>query len=259
MGSNKASAILLGIAIMLVAACGPDDPAATPGRCGTFSPTEFEVTQLNNNPRPSAHLKVDFNFRPSMCGIQTCTCGKIAYLQLIRITDAEAGGEVLQFNDDQEERMLRDPNNPWVHGWSLDRAEGKDWPYYAMNNDGTFDQIVKLSPTDHWRAWTGFITPGSNTRTATMIDQITYEPRDAYRLDVVQAPVCIDSQSSCANRILGYNPSYYVVSPDPTHGQAIGPLQRNATFPYLDQVMRAAVNNWNEQHEDNQINVNPTP
>jgi hypothetical protein len=261
--SSPRASVAIGAAALLITLAGcvhESDATAFPGECGTF---DFDkvVEQPNGNPRPDLRFKVGFNFRPQMCSIQTCSCGTIAYLQMLRITDQsdENAGEALQVNDEQTDRMLRDPNNPWSNGWSLDRATGRDWPLYGENNDGSFDLIVNPGGVTRWDNLAAHVTLGSNTLEATMIDAITYAPRDTYRVDVVQAPVCIDQQSACANRVLGYNAFAYAVSPDPVSGQKIGEPQQHMPFPHLDLVLHNAVDNWNAQHDEHQIHVNTTP
>jgi hypothetical protein len=231
-----------------------------PGRCGTFH-LDAQAHQPGGFPRPKMFFTQTFNFKPEMCAVQSCSCSRITFVQLIRFVELSDSGtfDVFQVHDEQEERMLRDPTNIAAHGWSLDREEGRQSPFYGWNDDGSWD-AYQYSPTLDITFNQGRIHPGTNGDATKMWDAIGHDHTGPFRVDVVQAPMCIEPQSSCSGRVLGYYGFTFGVYPDPIHTQTIGNLIKDVTFSDLPGVLTYAVRNWNEQDDKQQLTiVDPHP
>lgn len=247
---NRKSAVTLGALLpVLIVACDRGDwaaPTQSYRQCGTFS-LQSTVSDFPVRPVPSLKFNVQFDFNPQMCGLQ-CVCEDIAFIQILRLTDQSkpAKWENFQIHPEQEWRMMRDEDNPLIHGWSLDRADDRTYPFYARNDDGTWDTISNLR--DPWTGWIGYTSLGSNSSSAILLDSITYEPKNTFRVDAVQVPICVgeNARSSCPNRVLGYHGFAYNVTPDPVRGQQLS-TPTEVHFPALRSVVCEAVRNWNTQ------------
>jgi len=166
---------LLSAAIVVLSNCG--NPTAP---CGDFTFTGSPHSSQGIN------VQVDFDFNPSDCG-SSCNCNTICYIQIVRIIDLNTGA-FLSPNTDQQNRIVTGRSDAWLNGWAIDRLSGRNWGYYGRNNDGTFASTI---------------TTGSNSATATLIDVPSGWPNNSW-FDAVTVPVCIQSGSSCVNRLLGY-------------------------------------------------------
>lgn len=188
--------MILAFAVLL-GGCG-----TTTVPCGTFA--------FAGTPHASRGINVtlDFNFNPAACSA-ACSCQRICYVQIVRIIDRDTGN-FLAPNSDQQNRIVTGQSSAAFNGWAVDRLSGRNWGYYGRNNDGTF---------------AGTLTPGSDTTTATLRDTPSGWPDNSW-FDAVSVPVCIDNNSGCANRLLGYYYWLFVVNPggdvgDPFHEIAV--------------------------------------
>ena len=175
---------LVGIALVFTVGCGT--PTAP---CGGFA-----FTGAPNSSR-GVDVTVNFNFNPSTCSV-TCTCNTVAYIQIIRIIDRDTGN-FLAPNTDQMNRIVTGRPQATLNGWAVDRLSNRVWGYYGRNDDGSF---------------AGTLTTGSNATTAILRDSPSGWPDNSW-FDAVSVPVCIDSNATCVNRLLGYYYWLFVVSP----------------------------------------------
>jgi len=195
---------------VLAVACGtPTLP------CGTFT---YSGT-------PSGHylnVSVNFNFNPATCGA-TCTCNKIVYIQIVRVVDRTTGN-FLAPGPEQQARIVTGLS-PTQDGWSVDRIDGRVWGYYGRNNDGTF---------------ASYLTPGSNTSPAILGDGPGGFPANTW-MDFVSVPVCIDTNASCNNRLLGYYYWFFILD---NNGNATDPFDEIGVT-WMQQSFTSAVAEWN--------------
>lgn len=150
--------------------------------CGGFTFHDLGITDTSDVNGWSMNL--DFNFTPKDCG-SSCTCATVCYMQMVHNVDIE-DGSYLYPSSEKEDRATTD-------GWYIDRVEGKIWGYYGRNDDGSF---------------ASYVTPGSETSTATMGDAPSRsegEPWINFWWIGISVPVCIeDTGSSCNDHLLGY-------------------------------------------------------
>lgn len=156
--------------------------------CGTFAFTGTPHSSRGIN------MTLDFNFNPAACSA-TCDCQTICYVQIVRIIDRDTGN-FLAPNSDQQSRIVTGQATTALNGWAVDRLSGRNWGYYGRNNDGSFASTL---------------TPGSGTTTATLRDTPSGWPDNSW-FDAVSVPVCIDNNSGCVNRLLGYYYWLFVVN-----------------------------------------------
>jgi len=169
-----------------------------PVACGTFA---WSVESIPPNPTfPSGHypgpgrISLAFSFNPQLCSASPCTCRKIGFVQAFKYVIPPY--TVVQPNQEQTDRMVQNPNN-FYKGWAIDRGEGSIYPYYGMFNDGTFVDPAFPDPAPK-------CTPGSNTTPAVLRDSPYNKDHDSYTVMAISAPVCIDEQSLCNAKVLGY-------------------------------------------------------
>jgi len=206
------SAIAVIAAMVFLDGCG--DPAAP---CGTFT---FTGSPHENR---GVNVQVDFNFNPANCGA-TCTCNTICYIQIIRVIDRNTGA-FLAPNTDQQNRMVTGRSGAWLNGWAIDRLSSRNWGYYGRNNDGAFS---------------GTITTGSNTSTATLRDVPSGWPNNSW-FDAVSVPVCINTGSTCVNRLLGYYYWLFIVDNTGTTGDPFDEIGRT----WMRDSFTESVTEWN--------------
>ena len=181
-------------AICLVWSCG--DPTVP---CGTFTFIGAPHTSRGIT------MSLDFDFNPATCS-ETCTCGTICYVQIVRIIDMDTGG-FLSPNSDQTNRIVTGRAEATSNGWAVDRLSNRVWGYYGRNNNGTFASTL---------------TTGSNTTTATLLDTPSGWPDNSW-FDAVSVPVCIDTGATCSSQLLGYY--YWLFTVDST-GTASNPFDK---------------------------------
>ena len=203
---------VLAVLTALMPACGN---ATQP--CGTFSFTGSPTTNRG------VDVVVNFNFNPATCGA-SCTCNKVAYIQIVRIID-QTTGNFLAPNSDQQNRIVTGQADATQYGWAVDRLSARNWGYYGRNNDGTF---------------AGTLTTGSNSSTATLRDTPSGWPDNAW-FDAVSVPVCIDSGAGCNNSLDGYYYWLFVVG---TGGTTQAPFNE-VGVDWMQDALDKAVVEWN--------------
>jgi len=206
---------LLGATVLLAIGCGP---ATVPCGSFTFTGTPHSDHGITNT--------VSFSFDPAACGARACNCNTICYIQIVRIYDMQ-DGTYLQPHSEQTNRMVTGNPTPAFNGWAVDRLAGRTWGYYGRNNDGTFASTL---------------TTGGNTSPAILRDRPSGWPEGSW-FDAVSVPVCIDSDSGCVNRLLGYEYWLFVVGNDGTVGTPFSEIGRD----WHADVFDLAVNLWNTQ------------
>lgn len=199
--------------LMLVIGCGP---ASTP--CGNFT-----FTGTANSPNRGVNIQVDFAFNPALCS-SSCSCTTICYIQCIRILDLQTGNYMAP-NTDQQNRMVTGNATAAYNGWAIDRLSNRNWGYYGRNNNGTFS---------------GTITTGSNTATATLIDAPSGW-QDNNWFDAITIPVCIANNSPCVNNLLGYYYWLFVVGSGPAVSDPFNEIGRD----WHRDVVDLCVTEWN--------------
>jgi hypothetical protein len=203
---------LLVAGVLLVPGCGnPTQP------CGVFTFSGSPTTA------PGEYITDQFAFNPSLCGA-SCTSNQIVYIQIVRVIDMTTG-EFLAPGPQQQARIVT--GNPTVayNGWSVDRLEDHNWGYYGRNNDGTFDSAL---------------TPGSSSSPATLIDTPGGWPPETW-FDAVDVPVCIDSDSSCVNNLLGY---YYWLYTEDSSG-VTGTPYSEIGVDWMQTAVDLSIAKWN--------------
>jgi hypothetical protein len=205
--------ICLCLTALALTQCGP---ASSP--CGTF--TFGGAPNANRGITDS----VTFAFNPSQCGARACTTNSIAYVQIIRVIDINTGN-FLSPNSDQTNRIVTGNATAAFNGWAVDRILSRVWGYYGRNNDGSFASTL---------------TPGSNSVSAVLRDVPSGWP-DGSWFDAVSVPVCIDPNSTCVNKLLGY---YYWLFTVGTDGAVGGPLDEIGRDWHRD-AFDLAVVEWN--------------
>lgn len=158
--------------------------------CGTFT---FTGTPDSPNTSGGIGLSDSFAFSPSTCG-SNCVANTIAYIQIVRIIDRDTG-EFLAPSSQQQARIVTGQSSATLNGWAVDRLDDRIWGYYGRYNDGTFASTL---------------SPGSSTTPAILYDGPGGWP-DSSWFDAVDVPVCIDPQSACTDKFLGYEYWLYIV------------------------------------------------
>lgn len=195
---------------LLAVACGtPTLP------CGTFTYTGTPDGHYLN-------VTVNFNFNPATCGA-TCNCNTICYVQIVRVLDVNTGN-YLAPGPEQQARIVTG-KSPTENGWSVDRLEGRVWGYYGRYNDGSF---------------AGTLTTGSNTSPAILRDGPGGFPASTW-MDFVSVPVCIDTNASCNNRLLGYYYWFFILD---SAGNATNPFDEIGVT-WMQTSFTSAVAEWN--------------
>jgi hypothetical protein len=216
--------ILLLLIGMMLNACKPTR------RCGVFTFTGSVNDGSSSNSLP---MNLSFDFDPAACG-SSCNCNPVGYIQMVRNYDFEDGTYIYP-SSEKEDRATG-------YGWYIDRVEGRKWGYYGMNDDGTF---------------ASYLTPGSATTNAILGDEPSRpesEPWLGFWWQAVSAPVCIQSSSSCNNRLLGYYFWSWMVE---ANGHVPAPFHGNA-WKSLDAELLNAVSEWNAQAPGLGKNVFPS-
>lgn len=203
------------VALLISAGCGkPTVP------CGGFT--------FSGTPKGQFQMKVavDFSSNPSACGA-SCSCNKIAWVQIVRIIDI-ASGDFLAPNSDQANRTVTGQADATLNGWAVDRVSNRKWGYFGRFDDGTFDSDVIV---------------GSNSTPAILTDEPGWMGPDNTWFDFVTVPVCIDSEASCNNRLLGL---YYWLFTVQAGGGTGGPFNEIGVDWNVNSF-NAAVAMWNSQ------------
>jgi hypothetical protein len=203
------------LVIALLSGCGP---ASVP--CGTFN---FTGAPISNG---GINCQVSFAFDPAQCSAPACNCNTICYIQIVRIIDQDTGNFLQPFSE-QANRMVTGNANQTFNGWAVDRLFGRKWGYYGRNDDGTF---------------AGTLTPGSNTTAAVLRDTPQGWAARSW-FDAVSVPVCIDANSGCNNRLLGFWYWMFIVKDDGSGGDPFSEIGREWHRDAFDLCVQL----WNNQ------------
>lgn len=209
--------VLLLIPLLLMASC--NQLCTYVPRCGdfTFTGTKVDTTSTNG-----IDMNLSFDFNPETCGSK-CTCNPVAYIQIVRTVDMETYIYIYP-SSEKEDRAT-------TSGWYIDRIEGMEWGYYGRNDDGSF---------------ASHLDPGSEIDPAILFDSPRRGEEEPW-IDIwwqaVSVPVCIQSESSCENRLLGYYFWSWLVD---NAGGVSEPIHAIAWTP-LENEVDAAVSEWNIQ------------
>ena len=209
--------IPLFILVLLMASC--NDLCTRIPKCGNFS---FNGTKFDTSSSNGLDMSLGFDFNPGDCGSR-CTCNLVCYIQIVRTVDMETFTYVYPSAEKQDRAT--------ANGWYIDRLEGKKWGYYGRNDDGSF---------------AGNLIPGSDVNVATLLDG-PRRPEDEPWLNIwwqaVSTPVCIQQNSGCENKLLGYYFWSWFASDT---GVVNGPIDAIAWQP-LEGEVDLAVTRWNAQ------------
>lgn len=219
--------------------CKINIPKPTP--CGEFDFPNPEPVLLENHrvfPGPG-RVQIGFTFHPEACGAPGCNCQKVVFVQAIRFTIPPRIYK--QPHDEQTDRMTRNAT-PIFDGWAIDTSAGAIYPYYGMENDGSF-RFVPFNPS------LDKLTPGSTGSRAVLRDSPFSTEWDSYSFEAITAPVCIDPQSTCNNRTLGYYTWSWSI-PDNNKADFSRFFFNPAATDLYVQAFDLAVQAWND-HLDN--------
>jgi hypothetical protein len=147
-----------------------------------------------------------------------------------------------QPNGEQTDRMTKS-DTPIFDGWAIDTREHAIQPYYSMSDDGSIPQIDPNQPS------LDSLTKGATGITAVLRDSPFSTEWDSYTIEAISVPVCIDSQSTCNNRMLGYYTWGWTV-PDKNKSDSIRFFHNPAATDLYVQAFELAVQSWNN-HLDN--------
>lgn len=200
------------ILLLVLAACGNQTVP-----CGTFT---FSGAPNGNR---GVNISTTFNFNPANCSA-TCTSNMNIYIQIVRIIDRDTGN-FLAPTSDQQNRIVTGQSQATMNGWAVDRIDNRVWGYYGRNNDGTF---------------ASYLTPGSNNTPAILGDGPFGWPDNSW-FGAVDVPVCIDSNATCVNQMLGYYYWLFIVNPGGSTGTPINEIGVDWNRDAVD----LAVARWN--------------
>lgn len=214
--NRRAGIVVLALFLVspIVAACGaPTQP------CGAFA---FTGTPHSNQ---GINMSLDFTFNPATCSATgSPNATNVAFVQIIRIID-QTDGSFLQPSSEQSNRTISGNTNATQNGWAIDRLDGRVWGYYGRNNDGTFASTV---------------TTGSSTSTATERDRPSGWPNQSW-FDAVTVPVCLQGNTACQDRLVGYFYWLFIVDTSGTVGDPFSEIGVDWNQDAVD----AAVVEWN--------------
>lgn len=219
------AAVLL--TLPLAAACGaPTQP------CGTFA---FTGTPHSDR---GIDMSLDFTFNPGTCSATgSPTAQTVAFVQIVRIID-RSNGNFLAPNSDQQNRIVTGQSNTPLNGWAIDRLSGRNWGYYGRNNDGTFASTV---------------TTGSSTSIATLRDRPSGWPNNSW-FDAVTVPVCLQGNTACQDRLVGYFYWLFIVDSTGSVGNPINQIGVDWNQGAVDE----SVTEWNNDASALGKNAFPT-
>jgi hypothetical protein len=173
---------------------------------------------------------VTFAFDPRLCSAPPCSCSKVAYVQMIRVTDGGTGQHVQPWPE-QARRMVK---WKWTHeynGWAIDRLPKHVWGYFARDDNGDFSPGV---------------IPGSNANPNQPTPAILRDTPTGYPLntkfEAVSVPVCIDENAICQNWLLGFQYWEFVIQQD---GSATKVIDLSLGRDWHRTVFDLAVDEWN--------------
>lgn len=211
----------------IVGACG----AATQP-CGTFA---FTGSPHSNR---GITMSLDFTFNPTGCAATgSPNAQTVAYVQIVRIID-QTTGAFLSPNSEQTNRIVTGQSNTVFNGWAVDRLAGRTWGYYGRNNDSTFAATL---------------TTGSSTSTATLRD-VPSGWRNQSWFDAVSVPVCLQGNTACQDRLLGYYYWLFIVDNSGTVGNPVNLVGVDWNRDAFDR----AVTEWNNDASGLSKNSFPT-
>lgn len=213
-----------------------------PGICGSFSYSTPRNPYLPMNrvyPGPG-RVTVSFSFKPAACHAPAGSCNKVVFVQAIRFRTPPLVSQ--QPHDTQRDRMTHGSTIPFYDGWAIDTLEGAVWPYYGMENDGSF-KFDAVNP-DFYNT-----TVGSSFSTAVLRDSPVSTEWDSYTIEAISVPVCLDSSSPFHDKILGYYTWSWGV-PDNDKADYVNHLHGEATLELWATAFDLAVQEWNNHLDD---------
>jgi hypothetical protein len=212
-----------------------------PTACGEFDfPSPERVFLVGGRVYPGpGRVSIGFTFHPEACGAAPCRCQRVVFVQAIRFTLPPR--VIKQPHAEQTNRMTRN-ETPIFDGWAIDTSEHAIYPYYGMENDGSF-LFDPINPSLFK------LTEGSTGSRAVLRDSPFSTEWEPYSIEAISVPVCIDSQSTCNNRILGYYTWGWTV-PDNNKPDSIRFFHNPAATDLYVQAFDLAVQAWND-HVDN--------
>jgi len=187
--------------------------------CGVFT---FTGTKVDTSSSNGLDMNLSFDFNPADCG-SGCSCDPVAYIQIVRTVDLETSTYIYP-SAEKEDRAN-------ANGWYIDRLEGKIWGFYGRNDDGSFASTLDT---------------GTENDPAILFDapnRPEAEPWINIWWQAVSVPVCIQHDSACENKLLGYYFWSWTVS---TSGVTSDPIHAIA-WEDQDGEVDSAVTEWNTQ------------
>jgi hypothetical protein len=160
-------------------------------QCGVFRQNVVPYVSDFGEAVPGVVAQIEFDFDPAKCEAN-CQCDQIVFIQLIRILDV-ATQKFIALYPEQEQRMVKSGG---AQGWWIDRPPGATSPFFKQLNNGTF---------------TPELVPGSNAKTASLIDRPVLQQHPLTLFQFVDVPVCISGDTGCINRILGFSSWGFVI------------------------------------------------
>lgn len=211
--------------------------------CGTFSARQIPLSPGQGNARFKHRL--DFRFDPSVCGVPACSCTKVVFAQALRMT--LPSGQAFFPDETQENRAVHWPD-PAYEGWALDRKE-KYFDYDTGQEEESEYGYVAVTnrlriPNPYGE--TDWPAIGSNATSATATDAPGKDSERNYKVEVMDAAVCIEGGGSCQDKYLGYYSWGFEVQDDRLKD---GSYNRGYEHVYTD-VIRLAVDRWNHEVGD---------
>ena len=231
-------------------------PPATPPREPTVLQTPKQCGEFENTSKPlpddiGSEYKVLFKFTPHDCG-NNCRCGRIAYVQIARVvlhdgTYYDDGNHTSLIVSGQDGENSQDLNGWFIDTW----VEAKYGHYARISRDGFDNDLIGL---------------GSNVdasmKAAWLFDRPLGLPKDSL-VEFIDAPVCLDSNSTCPDRLLGFSYWWFTVSKDGNPPSIDGP-NSNLTpaeerLTVLKKAIKLSVQKWNSSSEDRGPNIKTFP
>lgn len=172
------------------------------------------------------------------------------FVQALKVSTVDKLGNYVaqQPYDAQRGRMTHDSQDQFFDGWAIDTVPDAVQPYYGMNDDGTF-------PFDPVTPNLYSATPGSSFQTATLRDSPVSTDWDKYSIQAISVAVCIDGESLCDHRTLGYY--YWFWSVPDSHKSDYANFEHGVTGDRTTYVKAfdLAVQAWNNNLDGKRVAI----
>jgi hypothetical protein len=210
--------------------------ATSTAPCGSFRCSEGKALSVGTG----VESRLQYYFDPNACKVR-CSCDTIAYMQIARVTNHDGTTKV----EDGEItlRQVDGQAEPELNGWFIDAWVGEMWGYYGRYKTGNFDPWM--------------IGLGSDSIPATLWDRSSGVGEEVL-VEFVVVPVCLDSQATCKDKMLGASRWWYFVGKAHSRAPIDGPYFGTAESKQKEAIDLAWVK-WNELRTKHGITVNEFP